>query len=122
MMIMMMNDDDGDDDVVRDVGGWLATRRGVEWHVNISSGRRTAKKTQPHVVAWRASRNALRTIKHETLAEALAKASLVSLREVPRGASAFIVFIGSWFYRRLISVIVDLSIHQKRDKNIRGQK
>ena len=39
-----------------------------------------------------------------------------------RECSAFIVFIGSWFYRRLISVIVDLSIHLKRDKNIRGQK
>ena len=32
------------------------------------------------------------------------------------------VFTGSWFYRRHISVIVDLSIHLKRDKNIRGQK
>ena len=39
-----------------------------------------------------------------------------------RVRSAFIVFIGSWFYRRLISVIVDLSIHLKRDKNIRGEK
>ena len=39
-----------------------------------------------------------------------------------REYNAFTVFIGSWFYRRLKSVTVDLLIHLKRDKNIRGHQ